>query len=251
MTPTDPTTLSLAALSAAVRELRIHDVSPTLGPQTPMFFAHPAPRVTPMTDHATHGVATNVLEVHEHAGTHVDAPFHFDPNGLTIDAVPAEALFLRPFKKFDVSIDDPQPGEPVEVGQLIAAAERAGIVLEDGDVAIVEFGWDRYLPGRPDAPDPSWWGSNQPGLSEAACDYLATAGISAVASDTPACDVSVRDGEMVAGFGHSTYFLPNGILIVEGLCGLAAVPTTGLLAALPLKVAGGTGSPLRVLLLTS
>ena len=40
-------------------------------------------------------------------------------------------------------------------------------------------------------------------------------------------------------------------MIVEGLKGLAGVPTSGLFLALPLKLAGGTGSPLRVLLLTS
>jgi kynurenine formamidase len=36
---------------------------------------------------------------------------------------------------------------------------------------------------------------------------------------------------------------------VEGLRGLAKVPATGLFVALPLRIAGGTGSPVRVLLL--
>jgi kynurenine formamidase len=40
------------------------------------------------------------------------------------------------------------------------------------------------------------------------------------------------------------------ILIVEGLRGLAKVPDSGLFLALPLRLAGGTGSPVRVLLLT-
>ena len=242
--------MSLAELGAAVRQLRVHDVSPTLSPDMPMFFAHPAPEIKPVTDHVTHGVATNMLEVFEHTGTHLDAPFHFDPTGLTMDAVPADALFLRPFKKFDLTPSNPQAGEPVDVDELIAAAERGGFMLEDGDVAVLEFGWDRYLPGGSDERDPSWWGSNEPGLSGAACDYLATAGISAVACDTAACDVSLRGGEILAGPGHAESFLPKGILILEGLRGLSAVATGGLIAALPLKIARGTGSPVRVLMLT-
>ena len=55
---------------------------------------------------------------------------------------------------------------------------------------------------------------------------------------------------MLGAHGHVEHFLPQGILIVEGLTGLADVPATGLFLALPLKIAGGTGSPVRVVLLT-
>jgi kynurenine formamidase len=95
----------------------------------------------------------------------------------------------------------------------------------------------------------SFWGNNMPGLDEAACAYLAEAAVVAVASDTAACDNAVVDGQIGDAHGHSHWFLPRGILIVEGLHGLALVPPTGLLVALPLKIAGGSGSPLRVLLL--
>ena len=94
-----------------------------------------------------------------------------------------------------------------------------------------------------------FWGRNEPGLSEDACRYLAEAAVVAVASDTAGCDVPCVDGEIGFGHGHSSWFLPRGILIVEGLRGLDRVAATGLFVALPLKIAGGTGSPLRVLLL--
>ena len=55
---------------------------------------------------------------------------------------------------------------------------------------------------------------------------------------------------MLGAHGHASAFLPRGILIVEGLMGLSHVPATGLFLALPLKIAGGTGSPLRVVLLS-
>jgi kynurenine formamidase len=215
-----------------------------------VFFMYPAPRISALYEHAAGGAAANLLELAEHVGTHVDAPYHFDSNGLTVDELPADLLLLRPFKKFDLAAKAYQPGELVELEDLIEAAERAGFSLEDGDVAVLDLGWDRYLPGGPDERDGAWWGRNQPGLSEAACEYLATAGIAAVACDTAACDVACRDGEILSAHGHAQHFLPNGILIVEGLHGLGAVPASGLFLALPLKVLRGTGSPVRVLLLT-
>jgi len=242
------TTPPLVSLASAVRALRIHDASPTLESGLPVFFMYESPKVTPLCEHADGGAAANKLELAEHAGTHVDAPFHFDPDGQTVDELPPNALLLRPFKKFDLTRNDPQPGELVQLDQLLAAAEGGGFALADGDVAVLEMGWDRYLPGGADAREAGWWGRNQPGLSEQACEYLATAGISAVASDTAACDVACRDGEILAGHGHAKHFLPKGILIAEGLRGLSNVPTTGLFLAIPLKIAGGTGSPVRVLL---
>jgi kynurenine formamidase len=110
------------------------------------------------------------------------------------------------------------------------------------------MGWDRHWPADA-AADSTWWGRNEPGLADDACRYLADAGVAAVASDTAGCDVSCRDGEVGEGPGHSRWFLPRGILIIEGLRGLARVAPSGLILALPLKIRGGTGSPLRVLLL--
>ena len=250
MSGTDHSSMSLAELSAAVRGMRIHDASPALSTGMPGFCLLPDAEVRTLSEHATHGTASKMLEIPDHCGAHVDAPFHFDPAGATIDGVAPDALFLRPFKKLDLTPDDPQPGEPVDVEQLVAAGERDGVALAEGDVAITEFGWDRYLPGGKDERDLAWWGANEPGLTDAACEYLASAGVSAVACDTAACDISLLDGEISAGAGHSRIFLPRGILIVECLRGLAEVGSEGLIAALPLKIDGGTGSPLRVLLLT-
>lgn len=241
--------MSPAELGAAARALRLHDVTPPLTSDLPVFFMNWAPEREVLAQHEQ-GAAANAWKVHEHSGAHVDAPFHFDPAGATIDAIPADALFLRPFKKFDLAAENPQPGEPVTRAQLMAAAERAGFELQQGDVAIIDFGWDRYLPGGTDERDPSWWGANEPGLSADACDYLADAGIVAVGCDTAACDLSMRDGEVLGAPGHAHAFLPAGILIVEGLRGLGPVPDSGLFVALPLPLANGTGSPVRVVLLT-
>ena len=238
---------SLAALLATAQ---VHDVSPTIAHDMPQSFLHAPPEVTPVARHASDGAAVNSLTMSEHTGTHVDAPFHFDADGRTMDEVPVDSLLLRPYKKFDLTAHDYAPGDLIPADALQAAADAAGFALAPGDVAIVETGWDRHRPGGPVDHEPGWWGANQPGFALDACELLAAAEIVAVASDTSACDVAVRDGELLSAHGHTTTFLPRGILIVEGLTGLAEVPSTGLFLALPLKIAGGTGSPLRVVLLT-
>jgi kynurenine formamidase len=253
MTTTDSSALSVAEIGAAVRRLRQHDVSPMYRPELPLFFPMPHVQVQNISERGLAvdvAVAANMWTLPEHSGSHVDAPYHFFSGGKTIHELPIDVLFFRPFKKFDLTPEDPQPGEPVSRQLLVAAADRADISLEPGDVAVIEFGWDRYLPGGEAGKDASWWGLNEPGLSDDACEYLATAGISAIACDTSACDFSLRDGEISAGSGHTKWFLPEGILIVEGLTGLSPVPAQGMFVALPLKLENGTGSPLRVLLLT-
>jgi len=240
----------LPSLAKVIRALRVHDATATIDEQLPVFPGHAPPRIVASQRHGRDDFAANTLELAEHAGTHVDAPYHFVPAGDTIDVLPPDILMLRPFKKFDLSAGDPQPGEPVGRGELEQAAADAGFALEPGDVAIVEMGWDRHLPGGERGREPGWWASNQPGLTGEACRWLADAGVCAVASDTPSCDVACRDGVVISGPGHTDHFLPRGILIVEGLRGLAEVPATGLFLALPLKIAGGTGSPVRVLLLS-
>ena len=235
-----------ASLLAALREFRVHDASPPIEPGMPMFVVYDGPELTPLFGHDEAGAAANRITMAEHTGTHIDAPFHFDRDGSTIDRVAPDALLLRPYKKFDLTARSPAPGELIDADALLGAAASGGFALQRGDVAIVEMGWDRYLPSEP---GDTYWGRNEPGLSEDACRYLAEAGVVAVASDTAGCDVPCVDGEIGHGHGHSSWFLPRGILIVEGLRGLAEVPATGLFLALPLRIVGGTGSPVRVLLL--
>jgi kynurenine formamidase len=238
-----------ARLLAALAEFRVHDASPVIEPGMPMFVAFDGPEITPTLSHDEIGVAANRIAMSEHTGTHVDAPFHFDRDGATIDQLPPDALFLRPYKKFDLTGEDPQAGEMLGAAALERAAARGGFELAAGDVAIVEMGWDRHWPEQPGDHTRGFWGLNMPGLDESACALLVEAGVAAVASDTAACDNALRGGEILSAPGHTHWFLPRGIPIVEGLHGLAAVAPTGLFVALPLKIAGGTGSPVRVLLL--
>jgi kynurenine formamidase len=239
----------VAAVLGALADLTVYDVSPAIDSETPLWFMHESPVIAPITTHDKEGVAANQVTMSEHTGSHVDAPFHFSATGSTIAQVPVDALLLRPYCKYDLAADDHQPGDLIGLEHLKAAEARAGFALQPGDVAIIETGWDRNRPDGSAGREPGWWGRNEPGLSVEACDYLAEAGVCAVACDTAACDIAVNDGEISGAHGHVHAFLPHNILIVEGLTGLKAAPATGLFLALPLKIVGGSGSPAQVVLL--
>jgi kynurenine formamidase len=127
---------------------------------------------------------------------------------------------------------------------------RDGIEPARGDVAIVQFGWDRHLrPGSDDPDERQWWIRNAPGLAADACDHLVSLGVSGVGSDTATCDAAMVDGTITSSVGHDRAFLPNEILLFEGLIGLAAAPARGVFLGLPLRIRGGSGSPIRAVLI--
>lgn len=226
----------------------VTDLSPVIHSDMPGWSSHPCARlIADARSHERHGYYAQSLLISEHTGAHVDAPHHFHASlpSATIDAFPPDAL-IGPYKKYDLSWQDLQPGELVSKQVLVETEKRDGFELERDDVALIDFGWSRYfLPDEPDWAKRQWWADNTPGLSEDACGYLADAQPRAVGSDTVACDVAVVGGALMSDFGHRTYFLPQGILIIEGLQNLGAIPPIGLFLALPLRLKRGSGSPLR------
>jgi arylformamidase len=238
-------------LAGLLARATYYDVSPPIEAGMPCFRTHPPLSLDAQArNHAEHGYFAQTLSLSEHTGAHVDAPAHIlaDRMDETIDRVPAQAL-IAPYKKYDLSDLDLAPGRLVTDEELRAAEERDGFALERGDVAIVQYGWDRYYkPQSADENERMWWIDNSPGLAADACEYLVDAGVRAVASDTGTADTAMVDGSITSDVGHTTYFLPNGILLVESLVGLAAAPAQGMFLALPLKINGGSGSPIRAVL---
>jgi kynurenine formamidase len=242
----------VSALTEALRSARFHDVSPVIDNRLPVFPGHPA--IVIRTDARTHtrdGYFLQELTLGEHVGAHVDAPAHAvaDMPARTIDRYTVDR-FIAPYVKYDLTKHRPGPGDLVGRMTLEEIEDRDGLELQPGDVAIVQFGWDRYY--SPHDPDPDtrlWWIRNAPGLAADACEYLVERGVGAVGSDTATCDAAVVDGKITSAVGHSRSFLPNEILIFETLVGLAAAPSRGIFVGLPLRIRGGSGSPIRAVLI--
>ena len=227
---------------------KIVDLAPRLQSNMPRMTVHPDISIIhDARNHEQHGYYSQSLIMSEHHGAHVDAPIHVhrEMTDATIEAVPLDQL-MGPYKKYDLGRFDPQPGQLITRAQLREEEQRAGFTVDAGDIVLVDFGWSRfYLPDEPDWATRRYWSDFNAGLDEDACDYLAAKGIKAICSDTVACDIAIVEAEIVSEFGHRTYFLPNNILIGEAFDNLAAIPPTGIILALPLRIDRGSGSPLR------
>lgn len=234
---------AVAALVTTMRGFRAVDLSPVFHTHMPQYSLHPEVQIVPdARDFEHHGYHLQTVVLPEHSGSHVDAPSHvpIDRDEQTIDTFDPLALWGR-CVTVQVADRDWQPGDLLSLEDFQAA--RGDVPIQRGDIVLVNFGWDRHL--APDGLGRVYWGANNPGFSEELCRWLAEQDIAAAGTDHSTCDISQVDRVVVTAFGHMEWFLPRGILVLEGLNNLAALPAVSYFAALPLKIAGGSGSPVR------
>ena len=177
--------------------------------------------------------------MHEHNGTHVDAPAHYiaegpDPERHFMEHVPADAL-IAPAAVIDVS-DNPEPLLPAAA--IHAWEERHG-VLRRGDIVIFNFGWHRkWKLGAAGAGFIASW----PGLHREAALHLLARQVRAVGTDCLGLDA--HDSTEIPAHHH---LLRHDILILENLAALDGLPPRLFLLAAPLRIRRGSGSPIRAL----
>jgi arylformamidase len=214
--------------------MHLIDLSHTLGPDIPRFSEQvPAPRVTPYLSHAQAAASGRYqdcsCEIHEaqfvtSMSTYIDAPYHFDPDGPTIDQLPLTACVL--------------PGVCVDCRTLSPRQPIPTSVLDGVDVAgkAVLFctGWDAHWP------DPARYAA-YPFLTGAIAARLRAAGAKLCGVDYLAADDQTDPTRPV----HTT-LLRSRILIVENLTGLdALIGQTFTFHAAPVKLAGAAAFPVR------
>lgn len=182
----------------------------------------------------------------EHGGTHLDAPIHFAEEGATNDAIPLTQL-IGPAAVVDVR-DRVTPDYLVSVDDLVAW-EAAHGRLPDGVLLLLYTGWDAryadrtaYLGTDLTGPD-AVRALHFPGLSpEAAAWLVAERRVAAVGLDTPSIDRGIS-----TDFGAHVILSTAGIPGFENLTNLGALPPAGShVVALPMKIADGSGGPLRI-----
>lgn len=179
-----------------------------------------------------------------HAYTHVDAPVHFLPGGRDVAAMPVDQ-WMGPAAVVDLT----HLGEHGEV--TAADLERRAAHVERGDIVVLRTDWPR----RVSVESERFW-RDAPWTGRAACEWLVARGAKAVGYDYPP-DHCIRTtifepGRPVPRSEHTTHdvFFPAGITVVEYLTNLDAigVPRCRFLA-LPLRLEGADGSPVRAVAL--
>ncbi len=183
------------------------------------------------------------LVMHEHNGTHVDAPAHFindaQPEAhVTIERVPVTRLLGRGVR---LNYQGMKAGEYVSKSRLIDWESQHG-ALEAGDIVLFDFGWSAKWGLRP---NDQRYVEDWPGVSWDAAQYLISKQGGAIGVDT----LSPDPPEALRTRPIHPVVLEKQVLIIENLCNLDQLPDFFLFLALPLRIRGGSGSPLRALAL--
>ena len=194
--------------------------------------------------------AANTFATAEHGGTHLDAPVHFAQGRWSVDQIPLEQL-IGDAAVVDVSEKcAAQPDYQVTVADL-ESWERAQGSL-NGTIVLIRTDYSKRWPdaarylGTAERGEAAVAKLHFPGLHPDAAKWLVNnRSVKAVGIDTASID-----------YGQSTLFETHRVLYernipgLENITNLDRLPARGAtLVALPMKIKGGSGAPLRALAL--
>lgn len=192
--------------------------------------------------------AANRFATAEHGGTHLDAPRHFAAGRHTADQIEPERL-VGEAAVIDVTAKcAANPVYEATVDDLVAWEARYGRQLLDV-IVLVRTGWaarwsdrERYLGTAAKGPE-AVKALRFPGLAPDAAKWLVEhRRVKAVGIDT----ASIDHGPSTLFGTHVTLCSAN-VPIFENVASLERLPEQGaFIAALPMKIAGGSGGPLRI-----
>jgi kynurenine formamidase len=255
------TLLKQLADALAGGTVRVIDLTQPLGPDTPViglppvFAPSPGVAIETISRYDEKGPAWywNTLTFGEHTGTHFDAPIHWvtgkDLPHNACDTIPARQ-FIGPACVIDVTAEVAANPDFLLTPQGIAEWERAHGAIPAGAWVFLRTGWSRrrspdaFLNVAPDGP-------HSPGFDAASSKLLAhERDVLGVGVETIGTDAG-QAGGFDPPFPNHTIMHGAGKFGLASLCNLEQLPPTGaIVIAAPLKIVGGSGSPVRVIALT-
>lgn len=223
--------------------LEIVDLSQEIYSGMPVFHGLPDVEITlyasheqwdGITDSEVVSPAVNRLVLGEHTGTHVDAINHMarQYRGQSIDTMPLTTFYTE-----GICLDLSQKGlrDLIEPADLQGALSQAGLEIKPGDTVLLYSDHYRRAFGTDD-----WF--NGPGINIAAARWLGQQKIAAFGVETASPGVHGVSNKEVhhicgeLGFTHYENMINLHLLIGRGRFRFIG---------LPLKIRGGTGSPVR------
>ena len=240
--------------------VRVVDLTQPLGPATPViglppvFAASPGVTIDVISKYDAKGPAWywNTLRFGEHTGTHFDAPIHWvtgrDLPHNACDTIPARR-FVGPACVIDVTAGVARDADFLLTVERIEQWEHEHGRIPAGAWVLLQTGWSRRT-------DPAAFvnvagdGPHSPGFDARASRLLAEErDILGVGVETIGTDAG-QAGGFDPPFPNHTIMHGAGKFGLASLCNLDQLPPTGaIVIAAPLKVVGGSGSPVRVIAL--
>ncbi|MCG2810511.1 MAG: cyclase family protein [Candidatus Aminicenantes bacterium] len=206
--------------------MTVIDLSHFISGSMPVFPGTEPPKIVDARTVAKNGFAEKLLSLYSHSGTHIDAPGHILAGAATLDELAVDR-FLGPGLVLDVAA---VRGGKIEIADLEPYKES----LNGVEFALLHSGWARH------------WGearyfSSYPVLSRNAAQWLTGFRLKGFGVDM----ISVDEVESTSVPVHKVFFAKNTI-IIENLDNLGAlIGKEFIFSCLPLKIAGGDGSPVR------
>jgi kynurenine formamidase len=190
--------------------------------------------------------SSNSFVAPEHGGTHLDAPIHFAEHGWTADQVPLERL-ITPAVVIDVTAKTATDADYRLTAADVTAWEEKHGQIPQGVAVYLRTGWESRWPDRK-----SYLGDDTPNDAtrlhfpsygeDAARLLVEQRKVAALGIDTASIDYGPSKDFIV----HRVATAAN-VVGFENVAGLGGLPATGAMTiALPMKIAKGTGGPLRV-----
>jgi kynurenine formamidase len=185
----------------------------------------------------------------EHGGTHIDAPVHFAKGRNTVDEIPVAQLIGRGIV-VDVTRQCEKDRDYLVNESDFKNWERRNGKIATGTIVLLRTGFGKFYPDRK-----RYLGTDQrgaaavanlhfPGLHPEAARWLTqNRRVKAIGLDTASIDY----GQSKLFESHRTLFARN-IPAFENVANLDKLPARGFLViALPMKIKGGSGGPLRII----
>ena len=190
------------------------------------------------------GWAAETLTLSTHAGTHVDAPWHYFPTcegkpAKTVDEVPLGAFF-GPGVVLDLT--EFGPGERVPATAVQAAVQATGAPLAAGEIVLLRFDGDAAFGTG------SYW-TEYPGLTAEATEWLVEQGVKLIGTDAVGFDRDfastaadfARTGDRSLIWEAHRVGVEHEYFQIEKLANLSALPPRGfMVSSFPVKITGAS-----------
>jgi len=185
----------------------------------------------------------------EHGGTHLDAPIHFHKGGLTADRIPVEQL-IAPAVVIDISGKTAKDADYRLTVDDVKAWEQKNGRIPRGAFVMLRTGWGIRWPNAK-----AYLGDDTPG--DASKLHFPSYGVDAATLLVQERKVAALGADVASiDYGPSKDFKVHqiasaaSVLGLENVARLEALPVKGAtVIALPMKIEGGSGGPVRIVAL--